>query len=119
MCRSALPGLNNAGSNFSLWLVVINRILPSAVLTPSKAFNKPLKEILFFFDWSFSLYIKIASTSSSKTIDLFGIVSKASINLSSVKLSSYKDKMHKFNLKSPTISLINEVFPVPGGPYNK
>lgn len=49
MWTSALPGLDNAGSSFSGWLVVIIRILPSKDLTPSSAFNKPENVTVYYF----------------------------------------------------------------------
>src|SRR6478735_2282639 len=44
--KSHLPDLINAGSRFSIWLVVIINTVPCLYKAPSMQFNSPLKVIL-------------------------------------------------------------------------
>lgn len=78
-CTSHLPGLNSAGSSFSLWFVVMKRIRPSWDLTPSSALSSPEKVTLLPYRCVFtdSLSTKIPSISSSKMIECAGASFKA------------------------------------------
>ena len=42
---SILPGRNRAGSNFSIWLVVMTKIRPSLDATPSMILRRPEREM--------------------------------------------------------------------------
>jgi hypothetical protein len=99
----------------------MNKILPSYDLTPSKAFNNPEKDtdLPSFLSDTLVLSTNIASTSARRIIDLLGVVSKSLFRPSSSKEFPDKFKVQIFNPNFPATAKIKEVFPVPGGPYNR
>eukprot|EP00834_Sanchytrium_tribonematis_P000707 NODE_13_length_54415_cov_0.522424.p41 type:complete len:132 gc:universal NODE_13_length_54415_cov_0.522424:39207-39602(+) len=116
---STLPGLIKAGSNFSIWLVVMNINRSSDAITPSKAFSNPEKVTA---DWNPSSEVRstnAASTSSTNKIDLDGAFTSKYAKRSSVSPRSLRLITQMLYSRNPAKAWIKDDLPVPGVPYSK
>lgn len=83
------PSLMSAGFNFSIWLVVMMRILPSWVATPLIAFkslDSDIEDCYFLCSCSFTRLAPIASMSSSKIMHFSGSSANNSFRRLSLRL---------------------------------